>query len=163
VHARGQRDRRVGQVARVAEDVQRLPADRRQEDLEVAARDELGVHAAGFLEERAPQVRLGHPKRLATPGSHHTGSIATLVTTAEPSSEQHLAVGGEALEGDRLAHFGQVDVRLGSPRCSADVVALRDEIANTSETDAPRGRWRRSCSRRPIAGTARSGRWARCW
>ena len=25
-----------------------------------------------------------HPKRFATPGSHHTGSIAAFVTTAEP-------------------------------------------------------------------------------
>ena len=30
------------------------------------------------------------PKRLATPGSHHTGSIATLVTTADASSSSTL-------------------------------------------------------------------------
>ncbi len=60
----------VGQVARVAEDVERLAADGREEDLEVGAGHELGVHAARFLEEHAAQVGLG-----AAEAAGHFGQV----------------------------------------------------------------------------------------
>ena len=51
--------------ADVAEHVDGLAADRRQEHLEVAARDQLGEHAAGLLEQRAAQLGLGAAEALA--------------------------------------------------------------------------------------------------
>ena len=108
----------------VAEDVQRLAADRRQEDLDVAARDELRVHAAGFLEQRAAQVGLAdlEARRHAGQPPHrlqrHLGDGGRGVV------EQHAAVDGQALEGDRLLDLGQVDVRLGDGDRGPDVVAL---------------------------------------
>ena len=56
VHARGERDVGIGEIARIAEHVDGLAADRRQEHFEIAARDELREHAAGLLEQRAPQI-----------------------------------------------------------------------------------------------------------
>src|SRR5438046_997590 len=52
MHARGQWHARVADAAHVAEQIQRLTADRRQEQLDVAARDELRIHARGLLEQR---------------------------------------------------------------------------------------------------------------
>ena len=68
VHAGGEFDLGIRQVGRVAEDVDGLPADRRQEHLEVAARDQLGVHAAGLLEQHAPQVGLAAAEALRDAG-----------------------------------------------------------------------------------------------
>ena len=67
VHASRQRDRGIRQIVRIAEHVNRLASDRRQKDLEVAARDELRVHAAGLLEQRATQVRFGDAEALRHP------------------------------------------------------------------------------------------------
>ncbi len=118
----------VCQVARVAEDVERLSADGRQEDFEVAARDQLRIHAARLFEERAAQVAFAHveapgharqpPHRLDGDLGHHRRAVV----------EQHLAVCRQALEGDRLPHLRQVDVGLGHGNRRADVVALRDEV-----------------------------------
>ena len=68
VHARREGYLGIGEIVRIAEDVDRLAADRRQEHVEVAAGDELRVHAARFLEQRAPQVRLAAAEPLRDAG-----------------------------------------------------------------------------------------------
>ncbi len=55
VHAAGERAALVPHAARIAEDVERDAADRRQEHREVRTRDQLRIHAAGLLEQRAAQ------------------------------------------------------------------------------------------------------------
>jgi len=45
MHARGQRDARIREIARLAEDINGLPADRRQENAEVAFR----VTSSGYM------------------------------------------------------------------------------------------------------------------
>ena len=124
--ARGEFHVRVGQVARVAEDVDRLPADRRQEHLQVASRDQFRVHAPGLLEQGAAQVGLGaaeaaghfgqKPDRLDRGFGHHRGA----------AGGQEFAVGLEPAGLQRLDHLRQDHVRLRDRDGRADVVAGRE-------------------------------------
>src|SRR5205807_4415677 len=54
-----ERARSIGNRVRVAENVERDPADRRQKYREIRPGGELRIHAARLLEERAPQLVLG--------------------------------------------------------------------------------------------------------
>ena len=49
--------RRLPSCADVAEEVERHPADRRQEDVQIGTRDELREHAAGLLERARGEAR----------------------------------------------------------------------------------------------------------
>jgi hypothetical protein len=139
VHAGGEFDLGVGQVARVAEDVDGLAADGGQEHFEVAARDQFGVHAAGFLEQHAAQVglaaaeALGHagqvPHRLDGGLGDHGGAVGG----------EQLAVGLEAALLHRLDHLGQDDVGLGDRDGRADVQPAAISSLNTSATAPPQG------------------------
>ena len=83
----------IGQIVRIAEDVDGLAADRRQEHLEVAARDQLGVHAAGFLEQRPAQVGLGAAEALGDAGQVPDRLDRGLGDHRRAAREQHAAVG----------------------------------------------------------------------
>ena len=62
------RARRVGDRGRIAEDVERDAADRRQEDRQVRPRHQLGIHAAGLLEQSAAQLVLADAEALGDAG-----------------------------------------------------------------------------------------------
>ena len=163
VHARGQRDVGIREIARVAEHVDRLPADRRQEHLEVAARDELRIHAARFLEQRATQIGLAHlePPRNAGQPPHRLDR--RLGDDGRTVRQQELAVGREPTGGDRLADLGQVDVRLRDGDRRPDVVAVCAETSRRRQRrPRPTDRSTRCVGDRTTADTARSDRSATC-
>ena len=154
----------IGEVARIAEDVHRLPADRRQEHLEVAARDELRIHAARLLEQRTAQVRLDAPEAPGDAGQPPHRLDRGLGDGRRAVREQDAAVGREAPGGDRLLDLGQVDVRLGHRDGRPDVVALRDMLAEDVGDDRAERIDRDDLLRiAPLRDTARSGRSASCW
>ena len=124
VHPRRQRHVRIGQVARVAEDVERLPPDGRQKHFDVAARHQLGVHATGLLEQRAAQLGLVHLEALGHPGQPPHRLHRDLGDGGRAVFQQDAAIHLQALEGQRLLDLGQVDVGLGDGDRRADVVAL---------------------------------------
>ena len=68
VHAAGERALRIGERGGVAEDIERDAADRRQEHLQVGARDEFREHAAGLLEQGAAQLALADAEALGDAG-----------------------------------------------------------------------------------------------
>ena len=114
---------------RIAEHVHRLPADRRQEHFEVAARDELGVHAARFLEQRAAEVRFAATEALGHAGQPPHRLDRRLGDDRRAVREQDAPVRLQASRGDRLVHLRHVDVRLGHGDRGPDVVARRDRVA----------------------------------
>ncbi len=115
-------------------------------------RHQLGIHAAGLLEQRRGAGRpRATPKRSATPGRYQTGSIAALVTAHVAVLAQDLAVGLEPPGGDRARMIS------GMSMCAL-VTAMVGRMsqpsarrsANTSPPDGPRDRARRSARARPL-------------
>ena len=128
VHARRQFNVRVSECADVAKHVERLAADGGQEDFEIAARHQLGVHAAGFLEERAAQVAFAHAKALGHTGQPPHGLDGDLGHRGRGVVHQDAAVDLQALEGQRLLDLGQMHMRLRHRDGRADVIALRHVV-----------------------------------
>ena len=95
MHAAAIRVAGSAEIARVAEDVDGLPADRRQEHLEVGPGDELGVHAAGLLEQRAAQVGLAAAEALGDAGQVPDRLDGGLGDERRAAREQDRAVGAQ--------------------------------------------------------------------
>ena len=166
VHARGQRhgrDRRAGRRRRTCRRSGRrsaagTPRDRRASRARGTCRP---VCSNSVRRSSASE----HPKRRATPGRYHTGSIAALVTTAVAGVAQDDAVRPQAPGLDRLADLGHVDVGLGDRDGRADVVALRQVLGvRPRPPRAPNGSsdTMRSGSNHCGCGPIAIGR-ARCW
>ena len=164
VHAAGERRVAVAELGRIAEAVDGGAADRRQEDLEVGARDQLRIHAAGLLVQSAPQIASSSmPKRSAMPGRYQTGSIAAFITRTLPCARHDVAVGADAAGRDGVADFRHVDMGAGDRDGRPHVVAAHEVIAEGLADQVAPGIERHDLLRhRSIAGAGRSARPARC-
>jgi len=105
-----------------------LSADGRQEDFQVAARDQFRVHAARLLEQRAAQVGLAHVEAPGHPGQPPHRLQRDLGHRCRRVLQQDAPVNGQALEREGLLDLRQVDVRLGDGDGGPDVVALRQVL-----------------------------------
>ena len=104
-----------------------------------SAGDQLGEHAAGLLEQMAAQVGLGRAAARRPPGSHHTGSIATLVqvtspvaVTTRPSGSSSSSRGSRAGARARSGRPGHRDGR-------TDIPAVGELLGERLADDVPVG------------------------
>ena len=119
----------IGDRGDVAEHVQRHAADRRQEHVEIAARHQLGEHAAGVLEQRAAQVGLGAAEAPRDAGQVPDRLDRGLDDDDVAGRAQHRAVGLQPPGAHRVGQLGQPDVGLGDRDRRLDVVALLEVAA----------------------------------
>ena len=138
----------------VAEHVDGRAADRRQEHLEVAARDELGEHARRVLEQRAAQDRFGAPEARGDAGQIPDRFDRGLHDDDGAACPQDLARrSGARPASTASASSGHVDVRAGDGDRRANVVALL-EVRRGTRRSRPRrtDRATRSSSGRTTGG-----------
>ena len=157
VEAAGDLRLRLAELRHVAEEIDRGAADRRQEQFEVGPRHQLGVHAAGLLEERAAQIDLGHAEALGDAGQppHRLDRGLGHAHVAVPL--QDVAVGLQAPRRHGVLDLRHVDVRLGDGDGRADVPARRQLVGEDRRPpDGPRDRATRSSSDRTSSRTGRS-------
>ena len=111
VEAAGDLRLRLADLFHVAEEIDRGAADRRQEQFEVGTCDQLGVHAAGLLEERSAQIDLGHAEAFGDAGQPPHRLDRRL-------GDAHLAVGLEdvAIRLETPRRHGVLDLRHGDVR-----------------------------------------------
>ena len=107
VHAAGELARRIGERGEIAEDVDGLAADRRQEHLEVGPGDQLREHAAGLLEQRAAQVALGDAEALGDAGQVPDRLDRGLGAATSPVAVSTRPSGSSSPEADRVLDLGQ--------------------------------------------------------
>ena len=123
VHACGQLHGGITQVAAIAEDVDGLPADRRQEHLQVRARDEFGIHATGLFEQHAAQIGFAATESVRNPGQMPNRLDRRLGDQRRAAGQQDLAVGDQASFLDGVHDLGHDHMRFGDGDGRADVVA----------------------------------------
>ena len=124
MHPAGDPRRVVGQLLHIAEQIDGGPADRRQEDLKIRARNQLRKHAASLLEQCPAQIGFtaGETARDAgqvpdrVDGDLDHGETAILV--------YDVAVGDEPLGVERSPDLGQVEARAGNRDGRADIDAF---------------------------------------
>ena len=121
MHACGQLDLWVGEVARPAE-IYGLATDRRKEDFEVGR-----VTSSGYMPLPGDSTRRRsaslQPKLCDDAGRYHTGSMAAQVTIADALSVSTLPSAFRRPRGDRPRSLGRIEVRLGHGDGWPDVVA----------------------------------------
>src|SRR5215472_7633504 len=113
VHAAGDHDAGIGDFFDRSEEIHRRAADRRQEHLDVGPGDKLGKHAAGFLEQGAPQIGFGDTKTRRQPGEMPYRIDCRLGDADLAVGEQHLAVGAQAAVGEERPQLGGDDLSPG--------------------------------------------------
>jgi hypothetical protein len=129
VHAAGERALRIGDRARIAENVDRDAADRRQEHRQIGPGDKLGIHAAGLLEQRAAQLVLGHAEAFRD-ARQIPDRIDRRLGDRDVAGRTHdLAVHSEAAVGNGVAQFRNGQSCLGDRDGRADVDARRNLFA----------------------------------
>ena len=79
------------------------------------------------------------PQRAATPGSHHTGSIATLVQVTSPVAVTTPPVELDLLEPHRVLQLGHGQARPGHRDGRADVPAVGELLGERLADDVPVG------------------------
>ena len=109
---------------RVTPDVDGQSTDGREEDLNVRAGDELGIHAIGHAEDALTQVRLGAAEAPGNLGQVPDGLNRGLVAHALARGHQNLAIRLQAAGADRLPAFWKVNVGLGHGNGRADIESL---------------------------------------
>ena len=164
VHARGQRHGGIGELAP-------RRRTRRRSGRRWAAGTPPGRRAspARGTSARSARTACGAARppcsrsACATPGRYHTGSSATLVTTAAPESRRMTPSGRRRPASMAPPDLGHVDVGLGDGDGRADVVALGQVLARRPRPPRRRtDRARRCAPARTTAGAGRCGRSARC-
>ena len=143
VHPAGELAFRIGDRGHVAEDIGRGAADRRQEDVQVGSCHQLGEHAAGLLEQRAPQVlfvNAAAPRHARQVPDRFEGDLghADLAVLG-----QDRAVGRQPAGAHRVLQFGHIDAGLGDGDRRPDVptvlqqvgIGLADDMAEGVERD----------------------------
>mmetsp|Transcript_27087 Transcript_27087/g.59906 ORF Transcript_27087/g.59906 Transcript_27087/m.59906 type:complete len:378 (+) Transcript_27087:182-1315(+) len=124
VHAHGKLHLLVRDCVRVAPDVDGESANGGQEKLDVGARQQLGVHHVGFLEQSLAQGLLRAAEALRHAGQEPYRLDGGLGHHGLAVSLQDLAVRRDAPHAQGILHLGEVDVRLGDCDGGADVVSL---------------------------------------
>ena len=114
---------RLAELGDVAEEIDRGAADRRQEQLEVGPRHQLGVHATGLLEQRAAQVDLFHAEALGDAGQPPHRLDRGLGHPDVACGRQQVVVGFQAPGHDRILDLRHLHMRLGDGDGRADVPA----------------------------------------
>src|SRR6266481_4313358 len=99
----------VGDPFDVAKEINRHPADRRQQDFDIGPGDELGEHPPGLLEQGAPEVGLGYPKARGHPRQMPYRIDRRLGDADLPIIEQHPAVRAQGAGGEQRAQLGSGD------------------------------------------------------
>src|SRR5215472_3447486 len=113
MHSAGDHATWLGDLLDGAEEVNRRAADRRQEHLDVGPGDELREHAAGFLEQGAPQIVFGDAKARRQPGEMPYWIDRRLGDADLAVGQQHLPVGRQAAVGEQRPQFGSDDLGPG--------------------------------------------------
>mmetsp|Transcript_88801 Transcript_88801/g.274924 ORF Transcript_88801/g.274924 Transcript_88801/m.274924 type:complete len:393 (-) Transcript_88801:1140-2318(-) len=161
VHPARELDGLIGDLLRVAPDVYRHATDGRQEELQVHAREQLGVHGVGLLEDGLAQLGLRHTEALRDAGQVPHGLDGGLCHKTLPVLRQHGAVRLQAPGLQCLPALGQLDVRLRHCDRRTDIVALvkprpkalRDDVAVRVNRDNPL--WVAPAGERPDASHGR--------
>src|SRR5215471_267703 len=126
MHSAGDYATWLGDLLDGAEEVNRRAADRRQEHLDVGPGDKLREHAAGFLEQGAPQIGFGNAKARREPGKMPYRIDRRLGDADLAIGEQHPAVGAQAAVREERPQLGGDDLRL----CDRDRRAYVDAGAD---------------------------------
>ncbi len=137
VQAAGDARSRIAEARHVAEEIDGHAADRRQEDLQVRARDELGEHARGLLEEGAPQRALLHLEALGEAGEVPHGVDRRLGDLHVAGVGEDVAVGLEAPGRDGGAQLRHVDMGARDRDRRAHVGARGDLVGECARHEVP--------------------------
>ena len=127
MHAARQLDRGVGEVLRVAKNIDRGATNGWQPDFQVRAGDELRVHTTGLREQDATQGALvnvqarGHAGQVPDRLDGHLGDLDVHIL------QDDFAIGFEAPSADGVVDLVQLQVRLGDGDGRADVIALVEQ------------------------------------
>ena len=155
---------RPAELGRVAEQVDGRAADRRQEHVEVGPGDQLREHAAGLLEQRAPQ--LGGSRRRS---AGDAGQVPDRLD--RHLGDPHVAGGGEDVAVGGKPPGATAAVISGMLMCARvmEIVGRTSSPAASSSANTSVIRWPPRVERDDRAGiatTAGTGRWRRpggCW
>ncbi|MNL14672.1 hypothetical protein D3C87_1356240 [compost metagenome] len=128
VHAAGHAGLRLAQLGHIAEEIERHATDGRQEDLEIRPRHEFREHAAGLLEQAAPQdafldIEAPRQPRQVPDRVHGSLGHAHIAIGIEDLAIGHQTAGGN---GRRQLRHIDMGARDGNGR--ADVHAGGDAV-----------------------------------
>ncbi len=118
----------LAELRHVAEEIDRRAADRRQEELEVGPRHQLGVHAAGLLEERAAKIDFLDAEALGDAGQPPHRLDCRLGHLHVAGAAQDVVVGLQPAGRHGVHDLRHVHMRLGDGDGRADVPARRELV-----------------------------------
>ena len=99
----------VGDPFDLAKEINRHPADRRQQDFDIGPGDELGEHPPGLLEQGASEVGLGYPKARGHPRQMPYRIDRRFGDADFSIIEQHRPVRAQGAGGEQRAQLGSGD------------------------------------------------------